>query len=81
MSINWWLVTWSIILLAVLTVEVLAVLNHIHNGSLSEQVWWWLGKDQPWTLWLAARRLLFVIVWTWLTLHFLGIQFFDGTGL
>jgi hypothetical protein len=50
--------------------EVPALLRARHGDTLSERVWMWLGRYEPFTWRVAARRVVFVAFWFWLSWHF-----------
>jgi hypothetical protein len=49
--------------------EVPALLRARHGDTLSERVWIWLGRYEPFTVWVLMRRVVFGSFWLWLTLH------------
>lgn len=55
-------VAWMLILLAILTVEALAILNTKRSDTLSEQIWWLRTK------WWG--RIVLFPLWAWLSYHF-----------
>jgi hypothetical protein len=50
--------------------EVPALFRARHGDTLSERVWIWLGRYEPFTVWVLMRRVVFGAFWLWLSLHF-----------
>lgn len=66
-----WLIGWIVIGLVALAYELLAIINRTERDTLSEQIWRFLGFYPGHASGVWLRRLIFLALWLWATIHFL----------
>jgi len=71
MSAGHWLLLWLVWGAVGLVIELVAVFNHEGGDTLSEQVWRFLQQGKPDSWARSAHRLVFIAIWSALTLHFI----------
>ena len=64
------LILWIIGLVLLLTGELMAALDSYPRNTISEKVWWIIGRGRPITPWFLAARILVFGLLGWLMLHF-----------
>jgi len=64
---RWLWIAWIVGVL--LTFLVLEISGYSQHGTLSEQLWRWLGMGQDWTIAYLTRRLVLGFFMIWLFLH------------
>jgi hypothetical protein len=64
-----WTLRWLLWGALFVVIELLAM--RARRGTLSEQVWAWLAIGKPLTTGVMWRRIAFIALWGFLTLHFM----------
>lgn len=66
-----WTLLWLLWLAGFLAIEIPAALNRRDGDTLSEHIWWLIGRGKRLTPGVQARRIAFLSFAAWLVVHLL----------